>query len=285
MATTTPNFGWPVPTSTDLVKDGATAIEGLGDAIDASLLDLKGGTTGQVLAKASGTDMDFSWVAQDDSNAIQNAIVDAKGDIIAATANDTPARLAVGANNTVLTADSSTATGLKWASPASSAQSFTLISNTSLTSFGASTCTISSLSGYNQFYVNFDAVSMTSAAGSAYLLRINTDTGARYSQAGVQFLQPTSISNAYIVNFDTATSFQMGHGNVSSAAGQYFAHLQISGANAAGVKPLILTSSADASGYPAITTGVYTGTSVISSISIIGSSNFDAGNIRVYGAN
>jgi hypothetical protein len=65
--------------------------------------------------------MDFTWVAQDDSNAIQNAIVDAKGDIIAATANDTPARLAVGANNTVLTADSSTATGLKWATPASGA--------------------------------------------------------------------------------------------------------------------------------------------------------------------
>jgi hypothetical protein len=62
MATTTPNFGWAVPTSTDLVKDGAVAIETLGDAIDASLVDLKGGTTGQVLAKASGTDMDFSWV-------------------------------------------------------------------------------------------------------------------------------------------------------------------------------------------------------------------------------
>ena len=37
MATTTPNFGWSVPTSTDLVKDGATAIETLGDSIDASL--------------------------------------------------------------------------------------------------------------------------------------------------------------------------------------------------------------------------------------------------------
>jgi len=118
MATTTPNFGWPVPTSTDLVKNGATAIEGLGDAVDASLVDLKGGTTGQVLAKATNTDMDFSWVAQDDSNAIQNAIVDAKGDIITATANDTPARLAVGTNGHVLTADSSTATGLKWAAAA-----------------------------------------------------------------------------------------------------------------------------------------------------------------------
>jgi hypothetical protein len=114
MATTTPNFGWPVPTSTDLVKDGATAIEALGDSIDASLLDLKGGTTGQVLSKTTGTDMDFTWVTTDDANAIQNSIVDAKGDLIAATANDTPARLAVGTNNAFLKADSSTATGLVW---------------------------------------------------------------------------------------------------------------------------------------------------------------------------
>ena len=61
MATTTPNFGWSVPTSSDLVKNGATAIETLGDSIDASLVDLKVGTTGQVLAKATGTDMDFTW--------------------------------------------------------------------------------------------------------------------------------------------------------------------------------------------------------------------------------
>jgi hypothetical protein len=40
MATTTPNYGWPVPTSTDLVKDGATAIEALGDAVDSTVFGL-----------------------------------------------------------------------------------------------------------------------------------------------------------------------------------------------------------------------------------------------------
>ena len=114
MATVTPNFNWPVPTSTDLVKDGATAIEALGDSIDASLVDLKGGTTGQVLSKTSATDMDFTWVTSDDANAIQNTIVDAKGDLITATAADTPARLAVGSNGETLVADSAATTGLRY---------------------------------------------------------------------------------------------------------------------------------------------------------------------------
>jgi hypothetical protein len=56
--------------------------------------------------------------------AIQPTIFDAKADILTATAADTPARLAVGANNTVLTADSAEATGLKWATPATSALVF-----------------------------------------------------------------------------------------------------------------------------------------------------------------
>jgi hypothetical protein len=77
--------------------------------------DLLGGTTGQVLSKNSNTSMDFTWVTSDDANAIQNTIVDAKGDLIAASASDVPARLAVGANGTILTADSGEATGLKYA--------------------------------------------------------------------------------------------------------------------------------------------------------------------------
>lgn len=115
---TTSNFGWTTPADTDLVKDGAAAIRTLGNGIDTSLVDLKGGTTGQVLSKASNTDLDYTWVTTDDANAIQNAIVDAKGDLIAASAADTPARLASsGVNGQVLTVDTTTSTGLKWAAP------------------------------------------------------------------------------------------------------------------------------------------------------------------------
>ncbi len=55
-----------------------------------------------------------AWVASDDPNAIQNTIVDAKGDLITATAADTPARLAVGSNGETLVADSAASTGLRW---------------------------------------------------------------------------------------------------------------------------------------------------------------------------
>jgi hypothetical protein len=112
MANTT-NFNWETPDDTDLVKDGAAAIRTLGSAIDTSLVDLKGGTTGQVLAKNSNTDMDFVWSA--DASGIPATIFDAKGDLIVASAADTAARLAVGTNGHVLTADSTATNGIKWA--------------------------------------------------------------------------------------------------------------------------------------------------------------------------
>jgi hypothetical protein len=64
MATTT-NFGWETPDDTDLVKDGAAAIRTALGGVDTSFVDLKGGTSGQILSKASNTDLDFTWITND----------------------------------------------------------------------------------------------------------------------------------------------------------------------------------------------------------------------------
>ncbi len=114
MSNPTSNFGWQMPQPTDLVTDLPADFEVFGQAVDTSLADLKGGTSGQVLSKNSNTDMDFVWVTSDDANAIQNTIVDAKGDLISATAADTPARLAVGTDYGFLQALASETTGMRW---------------------------------------------------------------------------------------------------------------------------------------------------------------------------
>jgi len=96
MATTT-NYSWSTPDDTALVKDGAAAIRSLGTAIDSTVFTNAGA-------------------------AIAKTLLDAKGDLIVASAADTAARLAVGTNNFVLTADSTATNGIKWAAlPAATA--------------------------------------------------------------------------------------------------------------------------------------------------------------------
>jgi hypothetical protein len=82
---TSPNYGWLEPDNTDLVKNGALAIRTLGNAIDTTMATMT-----------------------------PKSIVNAKGDLITATANDTPSIISVGANGETLVANSSTSTGLGW---------------------------------------------------------------------------------------------------------------------------------------------------------------------------
>jgi hypothetical protein len=278
MATTTPNFGWAVPTSTDLVKDGAVAIETLGDSIDASLVDLKGGTTGQVLAKASGTDMDFSWVAQDDSNAIQNAIVDAKGDLIAATAADTPARLAVGANDTVLTADSTAATGLKWATPASGG-GMTLLSTTTLT--GAATITISSISqSYTNLYILITGLNVTTGT---YTLKLRPDSSDANNYSNLRGATVATSGPDYI------SPGNAGH-SASSAVNDY-ALMIFNYTDTVNTKPFFMVgiakmaSQVEPFGVSAL--GATNVASAIDSFQLSNDSggNFTAGTVKIYGVN
>lgn len=138
MATTTTNFGWDIPQSTDLVKDGATAIAALGQDIDTALVDLKGGTTGQILSKASNTDLDYTWINNDQGDitgltagigititdptgpvpTITNSSTDlitTAGDLLYGTAADTVARLGIGTAGQVLKVNSG-ATAPEWGS-------------------------------------------------------------------------------------------------------------------------------------------------------------------------
>lgn len=73
MSNPTSNFGWQMPTPTDLVTDLPADFEVFGQAVDSDFADLLGGTTGQVLSKTSGTDLDFTWIEQDDSTISFNA--------------------------------------------------------------------------------------------------------------------------------------------------------------------------------------------------------------------
>lgn len=132
---------------------------------------------------------------------IQPTIVDAKGDLIAATAADTVARLAVGTNDQVLIADSSTATGLKWGTPSSGGM--TLISTTTLT---GTSVTLSSIPAtYKDLYIvikNF----LPATNNRALFMRFNADANANRHQ----FTSTIALT--------TATAFDLTSGTVISNA-------------------------------------------------------------------
>ena len=277
MATTTTNFGWDIPQSTDLVKDGATAIAALGQDIDTALVDLKGGTTGQVLSKASNTDLDYSWVAVDPL-----LILDAKGDLITATAADTPARLPVGANGTVLTADSAQGTGLKWAT-SSSAKSYSLLNAGGTALTGSGTITISGISGMDNLTVFIVDGSSSSASAEVQIL-LNSDTASNYNLfTGYQSASLTSFTGG-----TGQTAFTVGYLS-NNATSRLMLSAEIAGANTSGVKMASFSSGANTGGganNALIAGGGYWNNSAtVSSVSVkVSAGNWDQGTVYVYGA-
>jgi hypothetical protein len=143
MANPTTNFGWVMPTSASLVTNLPADFNTFGQAVDTSMAQLKGGTTGQILSKTSATDMAFTWITNDVgditavtagtgisgggtsgavtvTNSMATAITTA-GDLIKGTGSGTFDRLGIGSTGQVLTV---AAGAPSWATPASGSASF-----------------------------------------------------------------------------------------------------------------------------------------------------------------
>jgi len=246
MANTT-NFNWETPDDTDLVKDGAAAIRTLGNSIDTSFVDLKGGTTGQILSKASNTDLDYTWIANDQGDitevqagtgisvasgtgpipVVTNTVAtayDAKADLIVGTGADTFSRLAVGANNTVLTADSSVSpTGLKWAASATgqaAAPTCTAYTNGNLTYTGGTALNLTytneetDTDGFHNNSTNTDRITIPSTFGGVYVITISylvSGAGSSYHYLQIQ-------KNGANMNGTTVMSDPNGRGSLTIIA-------------------------------------------------------------------
>jgi len=239
MSNPTSNFNWQMPTATDLVTDLPADFEVFGQAVDSSMADLLGGTTGQILAKNSNTNMDFVWVTNDVGDitavtagtgisgggtsgavTITNAMateITAKGDLIVGTGNAAFDNLPAGTNGHVLTADSTVSpTGLKWAAPAgggkvlqviqASTSTATTIASTTYTDTTLS-ATITPTSATSKILVQVVQISLTKrntndTAGLG--IRILRDSTSIFEPA------PSKYESSYLgLNAGAATSMEM----------------------------------------------------------------------------
>lgn len=258
---TSPNYSWPEPDNTSLVKDGALAIRNLGDAIDTTTKALNPSTT--------------------------------LGDIEyrSATAN-TNTRLPIGSTGNVLTVTGGVPV---WATPASGANTgMTLISNTTTT--GTSTIQITGLGSYDSIVILAEWTP-TSAAFGRVRLNNNSSSVYRTKQSRIfrnatgdlitqNYMETLSLNDA-MIGFSTAAS------NTSGGSG--------GGSNPTSNYRIEATGLKSTTGFKAFTatqqlwngsldlfyqnTGIFESTTAVTTVDfILSAGNFGATNIRVYGA-
>jgi hypothetical protein len=296
MANPTTNYGWVMPTSTDLVTDLPADFAVFGQAVDTSMADLKGGTTGQILSKTSATDMDFTWVAPTTGDitgvtagtgisgggtsgdvTVTNSMATAmttSGDLIQATGSGTFARLGTGTNGQYLTTNGTTNS---WATPA--AGGMTLISTTTLT--GASITLSSIPQTYNSLVMvirNF-----LPATDTALLrLRFNAD-----STANRHYTQETFGNTGGIAFNSTFIATTADNDNGVGSGLTYITFPDYTNAttwkqcfiNSLGVDPTTTTSLRNFNAM-----GNYNQTAAISSFSLLPNvGNFTSGTVLLYG--
>jgi hypothetical protein len=217
MTNPTSNFGWQMPTSTDLVTDLPADFEVFGQAVDTDFVDLLGGTTGQVLSKTSATDLDFTWINNDTGDitgvtagtgitgggtsgtvTVTNDMattITAAGDIVVGTGSGTYDNLPIGTTAQVLTADTTVSPyKVKWATPAAASSGLVLITRATFSNVATTTTTFDNVfsSTYNNYVISMESIFGQGPSGDDFLFNLRT--------AG-----PTTISAAYAWTNSTYT--------------------------------------------------------------------------------
>ena len=194
MATTT-NYGWTTPDDTALVKDGASAIRTLGSSVDTTTKNLNPETTlgdlsfrsstsnvntripigssGQHLTVVAGVP---AWATASDQTPLTT-----KGDLLGFSTLD--ARIPIGANATVLTADSTESLGLKWAAPSSGAM--TKITSATFSNVAEVNVDTVFSSTYKSYIITIKATNETSDTADFYFrTRNNTPSTSTQNYSG-----------------------------------------------------------------------------------------------------